>query len=412
MSIPRADPQQAYYRLSSQQERLYVLQQFEAIGTAYNVTWAAQVQGPFDPVRCEAAFAAVSQRHESLRTCFEMIGDTVVQHVRPRARGFFEYEDVPGGDHRSLIGPFVRPFELRTGPLFRVKVVRTGREEYLLLLDMHHMITDGVSQDIVLKEFTALYEGAVLEPLRMQYKDYASWQSGQSGTVREQGQYWLELFQGELPVLDLTPDYPRPVVQSFEGDKLHARLDAERTGEVKRLAEATDTTLFIVLLAAYDVLLHKYTGQGDIIVGSPFAGRRHAELEPVVGMFVNTVALRNFPQRDKTVRSFLAEVKESCLKAYEHQEFSFEQLIEQLQLPRDFSRNPLFDTMFVLQNMEGYTPDIKNVQMTAYPVNNGIAKFDLTLEAAEKKTAAFNLAWSTARNCSAETRWSGSFTII
>ncbi|WP_039833663.1 condensation domain-containing protein, partial [Paenibacillus sonchi] len=380
-----------YYRLSSQQERLYVLQQFEAIGTAYNVTWAAQVQGPFDPVRCEAAFAAVSQRHESLRTCFEMIGDTVVQHVRPRARGFFEYEDVPGGDHRSLIGPFVRPFELRTGPLFRVKVVRTGREEYLLLLDMHHMITDGVSQDIVLKEFTALYEGAVLEPLRMQYKDYASWQSGQSGTVREQGQYWLELFQGELPVLDLTPDYPRPVVQSFEGDKLHARLDAERTGEVKRLAEATDTTLFIVLLAAYDVLLHKYTGQGDIIVGSPFAGRRHAELEPVVGMFVNTVALRNFPQRDKTVRSFLAEVKESCLKAYEHQEFSFEQLIEQLQLPRDFSRNPLFDTMFVLQNMEGYTPDIKNVQMTAYPVNNGIAKFDLTLEAAEKKDGSLQL---------------------
>ncbi|MEC0173210.1 condensation domain-containing protein, partial [Paenibacillus graminis] len=401
--IPRADPQQAYYRLSSQQERLYVLQQFEAIGTAYHVTWAAQVQGPFDPVRCEAAFAAVSLRHEALRTCFEMTGDTVVQHVLPQATGFFEYEEVPGGDHRSLIGPFVRPFELRTGPLFRVKVVRTGREEHLLLLDMHHMITDGVSQDIVLKEFTALYEGEVLEPLRMQYKDYAIWQSvqsrqnrqsvqsGQRGTLREQGRYWLELFQGELPVLDLPADYPRPVVQSFEGDKLSVRLDAERSAEVKKLAEATDTTLFIVLLAAYDVLLHKYTGQEDIIVGSPFAGRRHAELESMVGMFVNTVALRSFPQRDKTVRSFLAEVKESCLKAYEHQEFSFEQLIEQLQLPRDFSRNPLFDTMFVLQNMEGYTPDLKNVQMTAYPVNNGIAKFDLTLEAAEEKDGSLRL---------------------
>ncbi|SDM61683.1 condensation domain-containing protein, partial [Paenibacillus jilunlii] len=272
-----------------------------------------------------------------------------------------------------------------------VKVVRTGREEHLLLLDMHHLITDGVSQDIVLKEFAALYEGAALEPLRMQYKDYASWQSGQSGTVREQGRYWLELFQGELPVLDLPPDYPRPVVQSFEGDKLSARLDAERTREVKKLAEATDTTLFIVLLAAYDVLLHKYTGQEDLIVGSPFAGRRHAELEPIVGMFVNTVALRSFPHKDKTVRSFLAEVKDSCLKAYEHQEFSFEQLIEQLQLPRDFTRNPLFDTMFVLQNMEGYTPDIKNVQMTAYPVNNGIAKFDLTLEAAEKEDGSLQL---------------------
>ncbi|MDH6351844.1 non-ribosomal peptide synthetase [Brevibacillus sp. 1238] len=376
---------QEYYRLSSEQERLYVLEQFEHVGTAYNVPWAAHVSGPFDAARCQQAFAALSLRHETLRTCFELIGDTVLQKVLPKADGFFTYEEASGEQPDQLIRQFVRPLDLRVGPLFRVKVIRLGAEEHLLLLDMHHIIADGISLQIVLQEFAALYnEGKTLEPLPMQYKDYANWQCKHRETLQSQEKYWLDVLQGELPVLNLPLDYPRPPLQSFAGDKITARLDTSLVGKLRQVAEETDTTLYMVLLAAYHVLLHKYTGQTDIIVGSPIAGRPQAEFEHLVGMFVNTLALRNFPHPDKPFRTFLAEVRESCLQAYEHQEWPFEKLVEKLQPTRDLSRNPLFDTMFVLQNMENSLPSLPGVELVALPINSQSSQFDLMLEAVEQ----------------------------
>ncbi|MGX5763543.1 condensation domain-containing protein, partial [Brevibacillus parabrevis] len=194
---------------------------------AYNVPWAAHVSGPFDAARCQQAFAALSHRHETLRTCFELIGDTVLQKVLPKADGFFTYEEASGAAPDQLIRQFVRPFDLRVGPLFRVKVIRLGAEEHLLLLDMHHIIADGISLQIVLQEFAALYnEGKTLEPLPMQYKDYANWQCQRRETLQSQEKYWLDLLQGELPVLNLPLDHPRPPLQSFAGDKITARLDS------------------------------------------------------------------------------------------------------------------------------------------------------------------------------------------
>jgi len=388
--IPEVGKQE-YHRLSREQERMYILQQLEEIGTAYNVTWAAHVRGPLDIVRCRTAFAALTRRHETLRTSFEIVGDTLAQKVMVEVEGFFDYEDSPGGIPEQLIAQFVRPFDLGTGPLFRVKVIRIGDEEHLLLLDMHHIITDGISLHILLREFAALYEGETLEPLRMQYKDYAIWQSKQRAVHHEQERYWMDLFQGEIPVLNMPLDYPRPSSQSFKGDKISIQADRHLTKKLMQVTEETGTTLYMVLLAAYYVLLHKYTGQEDIIVGSPIAGRRHAELENIMGMFVNTLALRNFPNSGKTFRGFLAEVRENCLKAYENQECPFEQLVEKLQTSRDVSRNPLFDTMFVLQNMEGYIPSLESVQMAVYPINNHISKFDLTLEATESEDGSIRL---------------------
>ncbi|TGV17841.1 non-ribosomal peptide synthetase, partial [Mesorhizobium sp. M00.F.Ca.ET.186.01.1.1] len=377
---------QQYHRLSSEQERLYVLEQFEHVGTAYNVPWAAHMSGSFDAARCQQAFAALSHRHESLRTCFELIGDTVLQKVLPKADGFFTYEEASGEQPDQLIRQFVRPFDLRVGPLFRVKVIRLGAEEHLLLLDMHHIIADGISLQIVLQEFAALYnEGKTLEPLPMQYKDYATWQCQRRETLQSQEKYWLDVLQGELPVLNLPLDYPRPPLQSFAGDKITARIDSSLVDKLRQVAKETDTTLYMVLLAAYYVLLHKYTGQTDIIVGSPIAGRPQAEFERLVGMFVNTLALRSFPHPDKPFRAFLAEVRESCLQAYEHQEWPFEKLVEKLQPTRDLSRNPLFDTMFVLQNMENSLPAIEAIKLVALPIHNQASQFDLMLEAVEQE---------------------------
>ncbi|WP_053079585.1 non-ribosomal peptide synthetase [Brevibacillus brevis] len=383
VSIPTAESQE-YHRLSSEQERLYVLEQFEDVGTAYNVPWAAHVYGPLDADRCHEAFTSLSRRHESLRTCFEMIGDTVFQKVLKEVKGFFTYEEVIGGVPDQLIRQFVRPFDLSVGPLFRVKVIRLGANEHLFLLDMHHIIADGISIQILLKEFSALYEGKALNPLPMQYKDYANWQNKRRETLQEQEQYWLDLLQGELPVLNLPLDHPRPPLQSFEGDKVSARLDAPLVKKLRQVAEETGTTLYMVLLASYQVLLHKYTGQTDIIVGSPIGGRQQAEFENIVGMFVNTLALRNFPHPAKSFRAFLTEVRECCLKAYEHQEWPFEKLVEKLQFSRDLSRNPLFDTMFVLQNMKSYLPSMEGVKMVTHPINAHISQFDLMLEAIER----------------------------
>ncbi|WP_431809072.1 amino acid adenylation domain-containing protein [Brevibacillus agri] len=386
-SIPAAGGQE-YYRLSSEQERLYVLEQFEHVGTAYNVPWATVVYGPFDVARCQQAFAALSLRHESLRTCFELVGDTVLQKVLQKVDGFFTYTEANGAEREQpeqLIRPFIRPFDLSVGPLFRVNVVRLGADEHLLFLDMHHIVADGISLQIVLQEFAALYEGKTLEPLPMQYKDYANWQGNRRETLQSQEEYWLDVLQGELPALNLPLDYPRPPLQSFEGDKVTARLDSSLAQKLRQMAEDTDSTLYMVLLAAYDVLLHKYTGQTDIVVGSPIAGRPQPEFERLVGMFVNTLALRSFPQPDKPFRDFLAEVRESCLKAYEHQEWPFEKLVEKLQPVRDLSRNPLFDTMFVLQNMENALPRLPGVKLVALPINNRAAQFDLMLEAVEQE---------------------------
>ncbi|MGV3139538.1 amino acid adenylation domain-containing protein [Brevibacillus agri] len=390
VATPRAGKQrdQTYYRLSSEQERLYVLAQFEHVGTAYNVPWAAVVYGPFDVARCEQAFAALSLRHESLRTCFELVGDTVLQKVLQKADGFFIYTEANGAEHEQpeqLIRPFIRPFDLGVGPLFRVNVVRLGADEHLLFLDMHHIVADGISLQIVLQEFAALYEGKTLEPLPMQYKDYANLQGNRRETLQAQEAYWLDVLQGELPALNLPLDYPRPPLQSFEGDKVTARLDSSLAQKLRQMAEDTDSTLYMVLLAAYDVLLHKYTGQTDIVVGSPVGGRQQPEFERLVGMFVNTLALRSFPQPDKPFRDFLAEVRESCLKAYEHQEWPFEKLVEKLQPVRDLSRNALFDTMFVLQNMENALPRLTGVELVALPINNRASQFDLMLEAIEQE---------------------------
>ncbi|MFD2672224.1 condensation domain-containing protein, partial [Marinicrinis sediminis] len=325
-------------------------------GTAYNMPFALRLQGELDRPRLREAFQQLVKRHEAFRTEFVWEGtegEPVQRVVEDVHLIVTEQQIDEEADLAAAMDAFVQPFDLSHAPLLRVRLIERHEQDHFLLADMPHIISDGTSIAVLVEELSLLYRGEPLPPLRIQYKDYAVWQEQQraSGQDAEQEAYWLKQFAGELPVLNLPTDHPRPAVQSFAGDSFEIGMDAELTNALQALARETGTTLYMVMLAAYQVLLYKYTGQEDMIVGSPAAGRKHADTSRIIGMFVNTLALRSYPEGTKSFRSFLGEVQHNVLQAFDRQDYPYEQLIERLKIKRDLGRNPLFDTMFAMQNM-------------------------------------------------------------
>ncbi|MEK4548355.1 amino acid adenylation domain-containing protein [Bacillus sp. FSL L8-0173] len=367
------------YPVSSAQKRMYVLQQLEDGGVGYNMPAVLELTGPLDRGRLEETFRQLVERHESLRTSFETGPDgEPVQRIHDSVP--FQLDEAESAD------AFVRPFGLEEAPLFRAALVKESDERHLLLTDMHHIISDGVSVNTLIKEFGELYAGRSLAPMRLQYKDYAVWQRSfqEKEGYQKQEAYWLKRLEGELPVLELPADKPRPAVRSFAGGSVSCTLDAETASGLHRIARDHGSTLYMVLLAAYNTLLARLSGQEDIIVGSPIAGRPHKDLEPILGMFVNTLAIRTEPKGDKRFTDYLAEVRQAALEAYEHQDYPFEELVERLGVQRDTSRNPLFDVMFVLQNMERESLVLNKLHLAqAADTSHKTAKFDATLYASE-----------------------------
>jgi amino acid adenylation domain-containing protein/non-ribosomal peptide synthase protein (TIGR01720 family) len=377
-----------YYPVSSAQKRMYILNQLEVGQVSYNMPGIYLIEGPLDKERMEAAFSQLIARHESLRTSFEIVAGEPVQRVQEEAAFSISFDRAEKEEEIARRAEsFVRPFDLGQAPLLRVGLIEKGQNQYVLLFDMHHIISDGLSNQILINEFMRLYAGQTLPELRIQYRDYAAWQRklAASETMRKQEAYWLETFAGEIPVLDLPTDYTRPPVQRFEGDSIGFRLEKEIVDGLERIAQETGATMYMVLLAAYTALLHRYTGQEDIVVGTPIAGRPHADLEELIGMFVGTLAMRNYPAADKPFRAFVEEVKERALRAYENQDYAFEELVEQLDVRKDLSRNPLFDTMFVMQKVEKEDEHTETGELTFMPYGTGTtsAKFDLTFRANE-----------------------------
>ncbi len=418
-AIPAAENKE-YYAVSPAQKRIYVLSQLEGGQVSYNMPGVFLIQGALNKDALEGVFKALIRRHEALRTSFEMMDNGPVQRIHedvefkidnlklPKA-AFEEASkladrtssaataagitdetaliDALASTHevRALIQAFIKPFDLSQAPMLRVGLIELSAKAHLLLFDMHHLISDGTTMSLLVRELAALYHGQALPELTIQYKDYSEWQNAlyHSEAMQRHKAYWLDTFAGELPVLDLPTDEPRPPVRSFEGDSLSVTINHEQTIKLNQLAADTGSTLYMVLLSAYNILLSKYTGQEDIIVGSPIAGRQHAELEHVIGMFVNTLAIRNYPLGSKTYKDFLEEVKQQALAAYEHQDYPFEDLVEELKLNRDMSRNPLFDTMLVLQNTEKGKLEFGDLTFSACDTGHKISKFDMTLNAVE-----------------------------
>ncbi|KAF6627029.1 amino acid adenylation domain-containing protein [Paenibacillus sp. EKM208P] len=386
-SIPVTE-NKPFYAVSSAQKRMYILNQLDGAGISYNIPGALTLTGSLDHKALDNAFRQLIDRHETLRTSFETMNGEPVQRVHDEVTFRMELTYAHGAAPKEtdeLVRNFVQPFDLGQAPLFRVGLIETDPEHHILLMDMHHIISDGTSINVLIQDFIRLYAGDTLPSLRIQYKDYAAWQQElqQSERYREQENYWLNAFAGELPVLDLPTDYPRPAVRSFEGDVLEFTLDPRQSEGLKSIAVQTESTLYMVLLAAYSALLSHYSGQEDIIVGSPIAGRSHADLGSLIGMFVNTLAIRNYPEGGKTFRDYVLEVKENALKAFEYQDYPFEELVEKLGVDRDLSRNPLFDTMFALQNLEQKEQQLAGLQLAPYPSEQTTAKFDLSLFAVE-----------------------------
>ena len=264
-------------------------------------------------------------------------------------------------------------------------MVEIEKDRHIFLVDMHHIISDGMSTQVLVQDFSALYSGKELPEIKLQYKDYAEWQNRErvSKKILEQGEYWKKEYEGEIPVLELPTDYARPSVQGFEGNSINFEINSETSGALKALALETGATLYIVLLALYKIFLAKLSSREDIVIGSPVAGRRHADLEKIIGMFVNTLALRNYPSGEKKFMDFLEEVKEIALKGFENQEYQYEDLVEQIPVNRDAGRNPLFDTMFVLQNTGFQEIEIPGLKLVPYEYENKTSKFDLTLTGVE-----------------------------
>ncbi|MFC2145727.1 amino acid adenylation domain-containing protein [Acidobacteriota bacterium] len=373
-----------YYALSSAQKRLFILQQVAPDSTAYNEYLMEVFDRDLVNTKLEEIFKKLIKRHESLRTSFELVKGEPVQRIHHDVEFKIEYFDfkierVEEGEG-SIIKDFIRPFDLSKAPLFRTALIKMDENKNILLVDVHHITADGISIDLIIKELNALHDDKELFALPVRYKDYVQWQKSKKEKERimQQEQYWLKRFEGEIPVLDLPIDYTRPGEQSFEGRTRRFNINKEQTQHLKTLAPEVDATLFMKLIAIFYIFLSKISGQEDIVVGIPTAGRRHADLENIIGMFVNTLPLRNFPQEDMTFKEFLKEVKEQTLKDFEHQEYPFEELIDKLNVDRDISRNPVFDTAFTLQNTA-----VGKLTPNPYKYENRISKFDLTLHSFE-----------------------------
>ncbi|WP_010248522.1 non-ribosomal peptide synthetase [Acetivibrio cellulolyticus] len=376
-----------YYPLSSAQRRLFILNKLGDEGISYNLPGTVVIEGRIDRVQFEEAFKKLIERHEALRTSFDLVDGEPVQRINENADFQVEYYEEEEANATGKIKELIKPFDLEKAPLMRVALIKVEEDKHIMLYDMHHIISDGVSMNIITREFSEIYSGKELPQLRLQYRDYTLWQNRlfEEGVIKKQEDYWKETFKEEVPLLNLPTDFERPLVQSFEGNSLEFETSAQINNKIQSLAKETGTTVYMILLAAYNTFLMKYTGQEDIVVGSPIAGRPHADLENMVGMFVNTLAMRNRPCAEKSFEEFLYEVKENALKAYENQDYQFEELIEKLDIKRDTSRNPLFDVMFVLQNTGGEATELEGLRIRSYRTENNVSKYDLSIIAFEGK---------------------------
>jgi len=449
VSIETAEEKE-YYPLASAQKRLYILQQMDLNNISYNQSSITMLEGEPDKDKLERTFRKLIERHEGLRTSFEMINGEPAQRVQTGVDFEIEYFDISevevkgeveeiegtGGlaplsaefaeckaqsalrkEERhapcavrcaNTIKNFIRPFDLAQAPLLRVGLIKLpptptplrshpsqeGREhKCLLMVDMHHIIADGISIGILKEDFMSLYGARELPALLIRYRDFAEWQRLRKETeeARKHEAFWLKEFAGEIPVLNLPTDYARPGFQEFKGKIITFESDMGQLKALKALARTSEATLYMLLLSIYTILLAKLGGQEDIVLGTPTAGRRNPDLQPLIGMFANTLALRNYPVGEKTFQEFLAEVKERTLQALENQDYPFEDLVQQAAVRRDLSRNPIFDVMFIMQNMETKELEMETpgLELKPYEYEYNVAKFDLTLTVIETKTTLF-----------------------
>ena len=388
--------------LSFAQERLWFLDQLLPDRSVYNVPASIRISGKLNHHALERTLNEIVRRHEALRTTFQVVDDQPVQIITPPTETPLDVVDLQGlspelRESRALklaSDEARRPFDLEAGPLFRSTLIRLDAYEHILLLTMHHIVSDGWSRGILTHEMSTLYEAfsndkpSPLPELNIQYADFALWQRQwlQGDALQSQLSYWKQQLDGAPPVLELPSDRPRHPVPTFEGATAPFVLPKELSDSIKGLSRQEGLTLFMTLLAAFDTLLLHYSGQSDVVVGSPIANRNRSEIEGLIGFFVNTLVLRTDLSGNPTFRELMARVRDVALGAFAHQDLPFERLVEEIQPDRQLSYNPLFQIGFAVQNAPVSSLRLTNLVLTPITSTTGTAKRDLTLHTWETDT--------------------------
>ncbi|MCU1759749.1 condensation domain-containing protein, partial [Pseudomonas sp. 14P_8.1_Bac3] len=395
-----ADDRQA---LSYAQQRMWFLWQLDPHSGAYNLPGAVRLTGRLNLAALDQAFASLVARHETLRTVFQQQPDDTLLQVPATAPLLIEHVDfseLPPQEREQAVAHAAQqqsllPFDLAAGPLLRVKLLKLAEQEHVLLLTLHHIVSDGWSMNVLIDEFIRCYDAhdagvqPQLSPLPIQYSDYALWQRRwlEAGEQARQLQYWQAQLGDEHPVLELPTDHPRPAMPSYRGTRYEFGVDPVLAEQLRTTAQQHNVTLFMLLLGAFNALLHRYTGQTDIRIGVPIANRNRGEIEGLIGFFVNTQVLRTQLDGQTRVADLLGAIKETALGAQAHQDLPFERLVEALKLERSLSHTPLFQVMY---NHQPQVADIATVttasglELGAIEWEGRTTQFDLTLDTYEK----------------------------
>ena len=398
--IAMHDEQEVFvFPASFAQQRLWLIHQLEPDDPSYNVPTVLRLEGSLNVDALQRALDEVVRRHEVLRTTFEIVNDGPAQIIHPQFRipiDVIDLGDVAAAERWSEAIAQVtkeawQPFNMEEGPLLRALLLRLDDDDHLSILTMHHIISDAWSRTVLVEEISALYDAYLhertspLAELAIQYADFAEWQQQWlTGDVLEnQLTYWREQLEGAPPALHLPTDYPRPAIQTHRGATQAINLAPPIAQALKELSREENATLFMTLLAGFKALLYHYTGQTDIVVGTPVAGRNQAETEKLIGFFVNTLALRTDVSDEPSFRELVQRVQEVALGAFAHQELPFEKLVEELKPERSLSYTPLFQVVFAFQSMNTPPPALPGLRVTLPYIENTTAKFDLTLLATE-----------------------------
>ncbi|MEJ8546230.1 condensation domain-containing protein [Brevibacillus borstelensis] len=390
VSIPAIE-ERTRFPLSFSQQRIWFLHQFIPDKTVYNISAALSIKGELDIGLLEGAWKTVISRHEILRTTFHAEAGQVYQTVSADVEFSLQLQELQAENEETLLRQLHHDakvaFDLERGPLFRVKLYQVGQQKYVLLLVVHHIVADGWSMGVLMRELSNIYQNnqllkrGSLPPLPFQYGDFATWQRNcrkDEESFLLQAEYWKRQLR-ELPAaLDLPTDHPRTNEQTFQGDRYHLVLPNHIVSSLEQIAKEENVSLFHVLFTLFNILLYRYTSQTDVVIGIPIANRNTKEMEELIGCFVNTLPIRTKSGEGVSFRSLLQQIHASVTQAYMNQDFPYEQMVQQLNLDKQ-AENDVFRIMFSYQNMPMPKLNIAGLKIDHLDITNGTSKFDLTL---------------------------------
>ncbi|MGX5687247.1 condensation domain-containing protein, partial [Chryseobacterium cucumeris] len=411
VAIPLAE-ESLSYPLTSTQKQLWILSQFEGGSAAYNIPVALKIKGIIDIDKLEKSFNLLIERHEILRTSFNINEKGIVEQfvlnkntvhskiVRIDLTGELEIE--------SKVLSYIyeknnEAFDLQKGPLIKNSLIKVNDNEYILFFSMHHIIGDGRSLEIIVKDMLHFYKILInksnnnIPDLKIQYKDFVLWKNSNREAYLKSKHYWLDKFSGTLPTLNIESTKKRPLIKSFNGNKIELQFSHEFTNNLKEFSRTQDVTLFMTLFSGVNVLLYTYSGQNDIIIGTPLAGRDHPDLENLVGLFLNILPIRTSIESDKTFYSLLQDQKNNLLNSFEHQNYPLNDLIDELHLSKDNSRAPLFDVMMSLNiNNKNLDPDgFDEFEIEDFEFKRKVSQFDLNFVFSEYDNLGLTIEYNT-----------------